>query len=455
MNKLMVSWQNRRSCKECRQQLERDSTNTVLYLWVGYLIYPTLDPSPFWCWVFNLLFIFVSWQVFKFTCEKCIWECKADFVKLTIFMAGSLWVYPHLESWPGILWILHAIYLYCMGDLFYLVIHHKAPLVPTIMFGVWKLYRALVDEEQTDFHHFAQDSGYKSSLCHHHSEKYFSDDPKEFFAMTEIRKKDKKEKEKRVPFKLKKENPALQVEEQEILPPIRDKKDGLKQSLEDLSKKMKRWEEKFEECSISKTKEISKFTSEETKFKEQIAFYCRQRQMIREDMVKHESDSKELAKKIFECEANRTKLMKKKLRIESRTKEKLYELQAEKSRLLAAIEQIKEEMNEDENDPVNIDNVIETVDTKAKCDLVDKIMQEIDEKERDLECPVCFELCMKPIYMCENSHQICKSCRPKMITCPQCREPYKKHKIRNKEKEMTSNQLQQLYKQIEEHLDTD
>ena len=267
-----------------------------------------------------------------------------------------------------------------MGDLFYLVIHHKAPLAPTILFLAWKLYRALVDEELTDFHHFTQDSGYKSNLCHYHSEKKFSDDGKEFFAMPDGRKMNKKEKEKRVLSKSKKGKSALKVKEQELPQPIGDKKNVLESSLKDLSMKMKKWEEKFEECSSSKSKEMVKFTSEETKFKEQIAFYCRQRQRIREEMVKHESDSKDLAKKIFESEANRTKLMKKRLKIESRTEEKLHELQAEKSRLLAAIEQIKDEMNEEKDESVNNNNINETVDTDMKCDLVDKLMQEIEEK---------------------------------------------------------------------------
>ena len=39
--------------------------------------------------------------------------------------------------------------------------------------------------------------------------------------------------------------------------------------------------------------------------------------------------------------------------------------------------------------------------------------KEIEEKERDLEFSVCFDICARPIFMCHLLHQICKQCRPK------------------------------------------
>ena len=74
--------------------------------------------------------------------------------------------------------------------------------------------------------------------------------------------------------------------------------------------------------------------------------------------------------------------------------------------------------------------------------------------ERDLEFPVCFELGAAPIYMSSRPHQICQECRPMMKVCPQCREPYKKHKIRNKKKEDIDVQLHKMYKTMQEHLGT-
>ena len=41
---------------------------------------------------------------------------------------------------------------------------------------------------------------------------------------------------------------------------------------------------------------------------------------------------------------------------------------------------------------------------------------------RILECPVCLEVpTSTPIYRCDNGHILCKECRNKLKTCPECR----------------------------------
>ena len=195
MSKLLVSWYNRSSCKECSHQMERDFTNTVLYLWIGYFIYPTLEPSPIWCWISNLLFIFVSWQVFKFTCEKCIWQCKCDLVKITLFTAFGHFVFPYVENWQGLWWIIHALYMYFMGDIFYLVIHQKSPFVPAFVLIAWKLHQGLSNKAPSYFHAWAQESGHITSLCHHHAEGLFAKGKEVFLARDKCR-KDEGEKNK-------------------------------------------------------------------------------------------------------------------------------------------------------------------------------------------------------------------------------------------------------------------
>ena len=49
----------------------------------------------------------------------------------------------------------------------------------------------------------------------------------------------------------------------------------------------------------------------------------------------------------------------------------------------------------------------------------------IEEKEANLECPVCLETASMPIYMCLQSHLICSDCRPSVTCCPVCRERYR------------------------------
>ncbi|PSN54349.1 hypothetical protein C0J52_16043 [Blattella germanica] len=47
----------------------------------------------------------------------------------------------------------------------------------------------------------------------------------------------------------------------------------------------------------------------------------------------------------------------------------------------------------------------------------------------ELECPVCLEYMLPPIFFCENGHNICSACRTKLVKCPSCRRAFVK--IRN------------------------
>jgi hypothetical protein len=40
---------------------------------------------------------------------------------------------------------------------------------------------------------------------------------------------------------------------------------------------------------------------------------------------------------------------------------------------------------------------------------------------KELECPVCLEYMSSPIKMCENGHNICGSCKERLLNCPTCR----------------------------------
>lgn len=39
----------------------------------------------------------------------------------------------------------------------------------------------------------------------------------------------------------------------------------------------------------------------------------------------------------------------------------------------------------------------------------------------ELECPICLELPVKPVFQCSNGHLICKLCHSKVLICPVCR----------------------------------
>ena len=42
----------------------------------------------------------------------------------------------------------------------------------------------------------------------------------------------------------------------------------------------------------------------------------------------------------------------------------------------------------------------------------------------ELECPVCMEYMLPPIVFCENGHNVCPECRPKLDECPTCRRGF-------------------------------
>lgn len=42
----------------------------------------------------------------------------------------------------------------------------------------------------------------------------------------------------------------------------------------------------------------------------------------------------------------------------------------------------------------------------------------------ELECPVCLEYMLPPIVFCQNGHNICSICKPKLKECPTCRQQF-------------------------------
>ena len=57
--------------------------------------------------------------------------------------------------------------------------------------------------------------------------------------------------------------------------------------------------------------------------------------------------------------------------------------------------------------------------------MVELLDWQVAVKRTELECPVCTEQCTPPIYGCQDYHMICKTCRPKIKACPECRLPYR------------------------------
>ena len=57
---------------------------------------------------------------------------------------------------------------------------------------------------------------------------------------------------------------------------------------------------------------------------------------------------------------------------------------------------------------------------------VEFLLAAIEEKERSLECPVCFAEAAPPIFGCSQFHVVCGGCRAggRLVACPTCREGF-------------------------------
>jgi len=61
---------------------------------------------------------------------------------------------------------------------------------------------------------------------------------------------------------------------------------------------------------------------------------------------------------------------------------------------------------------------------------MDDMSRALDEALlKDLECPVCIEYMVPPIWLCTNGHNICSKCRQSVQCCPTCRAEFSE--IRN------------------------
>lgn len=85
--------------------------------------------------------------------------------------------------------------------------------------------------------------------------------------------------------------------------------------------------------------------------------------------------------------------------------------------------------------------------------LVQHISNMIEDKKKDLECPVCFETAETPIYQCTQCHLVCKDCIPSLKICPECCLEYPKSPFRNRYAEKMGEEIKKLSEERKELLD--
>ena len=106
------------------------------------------------------------------------------------------------------------------------------------------------------------------------------------------------------------------------------------------------------------------------------------------------------------------KLLKKKNKLEKFIAEKVSENKETKRRLEKEIEEIKVGFKETQRDKKS------EAQPESLTLLVEYINDQIDSKEKELECPVCMAVASAPLFCCDDQHLICAECRPKVHALP-------------------------------------
>jgi len=93
------------------------------------------------------------------------------------------------------------------------------------------------------------------------------------------------------------------------------------------------------------------------------------------------------------------------------------------------------------------------VKKKVNKGLVDFLTNTIEEKKKDLECPVCLETAETPIYKCRMDHLVCTNCLPDLEICPECRKPYSTTPVRHRFAEKLDEEIKKLSMELKNILD--
>ena len=112
----------------------------------------------------------------------------------------------------------------------------------------------------------------------------------------------------------------------------------------------------------------------------------------------------------------------------------------------------KEASPDDEREDKNLSKS----DDESFCRLISFLTKTIKEKEKairekesDLECPVCLETAGGKIFCCVEQHLVCSRCRPRLVECPQCRQPYPPTPLRHRYAEKYVGELESLQRDLE------
>ena len=135
-------------------------------------------------------------------------------------------------------------------------------------------------------------------------------------------------------------------------------------------------------------------------------------------------------------------LEQKKREIEEQMELKKEELMSQQKKLSVEISSLQKSSQEYEDiaSKLNLDD--------ANKKLVTFLRKTIELKEEALLCPVCLLSASPPIFSCQRMHLVCSSCKPKLNSCPECREVYQGELRRHRYAEKDVDELKKLREEL-------
>ena len=127
-----------------------------------------------------------------------------------------------------------------------------------------------------------------------------------------------------------------------------------------------------------------------------------------------QADLERLVRKVKERDDRMIIVAKEKKDLEIDMENKITVAKKEIALLEADLESLKVDAPPDSSKKAEI----EQRKTHPNMQLLEYIDNKIKAKEKELECPVCFEVASAPIFMCSDLHLICSDCKPKVTNGP-------------------------------------
>ena len=142
-------------------------------------------------------------------------------------------------------------------------------------------------------------------------------------------------------------------------------------------------------------------------------------QELESQLMNYENKREDVINRIKTLELSNMKISKKRDRIELFLKKEMDKAKDEIGRLESRIEIITHRISENRKQILNLPfepiegqpSSFQSSESNPNEPLIQFIDKQIGEKEKELECPVCFETATAPIYMCTEQHLVCALCR--------------------------------------------